>query len=692
MSESVAERIARLRELIHYHNYRYYVLNDPEISDAEYDALFRELQRLEAEHPELITPDSPTQRVGGEPLDRFEKVQHPVPMLSLSNAFGPDELRAWRDRIQRLLPPETVQQLAYVVEPKIDGLTVVLHYQDGQFVLGATRGDGYEGEDITANLRTVKAIPLRIPVVPDGPPPRRLVVRGEAYMPREAFERMNAELAARGERTFANPRNAAAGSLRQLDPRITASRPLSLWAYQVVLVEGGETLRSQWEALDYLRRLGFPVNPHNRRFEDFEQLVEYCIEWESKRKELPYDTDGLVIKIDDFAIQEQLGVVGNAPRWAVAYKYPSEEAVTKLLDIQVNVGRTGVLTPYAVLEPVRVGGVVVRNATLHNEDYIREKDIRVGDMVVVKRAGEVIPQVVRAMKELRTGEEREWHMPDRCPACGEPVVRPEGEVAYYCVNASCPAQLVRLVEYFASRGAMDIEGLGEKQAKLFVEKGLVRDVADLFYLKPEQLLALEGYKEKRVQNLMNAIEAAKNRPLARLITALGIKFVGNTVAEILAQHYHSIDALMQASVEELTQIEGIGPKIAQSIVDWFSRESNRRVIEKLRAAGVRMADEVPEAPPAEGPRPLEGKTFVITGTLPSMTREEAIELITRHGGRVTNSVSRKTDYLVVGASPGSKLRRAQELGVPTIDENGLLALIKGDGAEASLAETQTESP
>ena len=674
MMESVAERIARLRDLIRYHAYRYYVLDAPEISDAEYDALFRELQRLEAEHPELITPDSPTQRVGGEPLDRFEKVTHPVPMLSLSNAFGPEELRAWHERALRLLPPELIPGLAYTVEPKIDGLTVVLHYEDGLFTLGATRGDGLVGEDITANLRTVPAVPLRIPVLGNGQPPRRLVVRGEAYMPRDAFERMNAELATRGERTFANPRNAAAGSLRQLDPRVTASRPLSLWAYQVVLVEGGEMPRSQWEALEYLRQMGFPVNPHNRRFDNFQAVVDYCTEWEPKRRELNYDTDGLVIKIDSFAIQERLGYVGNAPRWATAYKYPSEEAVTRLLEIGVNVGRTGTLNPYAVLEPVRVGGVVVRNATLHNEDYIIEKDIRVGDMVVVKRAGEVIPQVIRPLEELRTGNERVWRMPDRCPVCHEPVVRPEGEVAYYCVNAACPAQLVRLVEHFVSRGAMDIEGIGSKQAELFVAKGLIHDVADIFYLQPEQLLKLEGYKEKRVQNLMNGIQAAKNRPLARVLTALGIKFVGSVVAETLARHYRSIDALMRASVDELTQIEGIGPRIAQSVVDWFSRESNRRVIEKLKAAGIRTADEVPAAPPVEGPLPLAGKTFVITGTLPTMSREAATEFIIRHGGKVTNSVSRKTDYLVVGEAPGSKLQRAQELGVPIIDEAGLFKL------------------
>ncbi len=675
MSESIAERIARLREAVRYHAYRYYVLDAPEISDAEYDALFRELQRLEEEHPDLVTPDSPTQRVGGEPLDHFEKVTHPEPMLSLSNSFGPEELQAWRDRALRLLPSPMADQLAYVVEPKIDGLTVVLHYQDGLFVLGATRGDGSVGEDITANLRTVPTVPLRIPVTDHERPPRRLVVRGEVYMPRDAFERMNAELAARDERTFANPRNAAAGSLRQLDPRITASRPLSLWAYQVVVVEGGETLSSQWEALDYLRRLGFPVNPFSRRFKTFEAVIQHCKEWEPKRRELNYDTDGLVIKIDDFAVQERLGAVGNAPRWATAYKYPSEEAVTRLLEIGVNVGRTGTLNPYAVLEPVQVGGVIVRNATLHNEDYIIEKDIRVGDMVVVKRAGEVIPQVVRSLSELRTGAEREWRMPDHCPVCGEPAVRPEGEVAYYCVNAACPAQLVRLVEHFVSRGAMDIESMGFKQAELFVVKGLIRDVADIFYLKPEQLLALEGYKERRVQNLMNGIAAAKDRPLARLLAALGIKFVGSVVAETLAGHYRSIDALMQASVDELTQIEGIGPRIAQSVVDWFSRESNRQVIEKLRAAGVRLAEEAPAVAPMEGPLPLAGKTFVITGTLPTMSREEATGLIIRYGGKVTSSVSRKTDYLVAGDAPGSKLQRAQELGVPVIDEAGLLRLV-----------------
>ncbi|HIC89957.1 MAG TPA: NAD-dependent DNA ligase LigA [Anaerolineae bacterium] len=681
-SLEIEERARRLRAAVNYHNYRYYVLDAPVISDAEYDALFRELVRLEEAYPELRTPDSPTQRVGGAPAERFAKVTHPVPMLSLGNAFGPDELRAWRDRISRLLPEGLPDNTEYVVEPKIDGLTVVLHYQNGTFTLGATRGDGIEGEDITANLRTVKSLPLRIPVQAasgDGrglevASPARLVVRGEAYMTVADFERFNVEQQAKGGKTYANPRNLAAGSLRQLDPRVTAERPLRLWTYQVVLAEGGPTLRTQWEALAYLRSLGFPVNPHNRLLNDFEAVVQHCIEWDDQRRKLAYQTDGLVIKLNNFALHERLGVVGNAPRWAVAYKYPSEEAVTRLLNIGINVGRTGTLNPYAELEPVRVGGVTVTHATLHNADYIREKDIRIGDMVVVKRAGEVIPQVVRSVVELRTGDEKVFHMPDHCPVCGEPVVHPEGEVAYYCVNSACPAQLVRLVEHFASRGAMDIEGLGIKQAELFVDKGLIHDVADLYYLKEEQLLELDGFQEKRARNLLAAIEASKSRPPDRLLTALGIKFVGSTVAETLMAHYGSIDALAQATEEELEQIEGIGPRIARSVVEWFAHEPNRRVVEKLRKAGVKMTMERKELE-EERPQSLDGLTFVITGTLPGMSRQEARALIESYGGKVTGSVSRRTSYVLVGENPGSKLQRAEQLGVPVIDLNELRRMI-----------------
>jgi len=674
----VRQRLEDLRQQIHYHNYRYYVLDDPVISDDAYDALYRELQELEAAHPELITPDSPTQRVGGELREEFRAVEHPRPMLSLSNAFNPDELRAWRDRFLRLLP-EGYPEPAYVVEPKIDGLTVVLHYHDGLFTLGATRGDGYRGEDITPNLRTIKALPLRIPVAPANDEsseslaaPTRLVVRGEAYMPIDAFEAFNRQQEAAGKKTYANPRNTAAGSLRVLDPSITASRPLSLFCYQVVEMEGGPELTSQWQALDYLRRLGFPVNDLNRRFTDFEAVVAYCVAWEPVRETLNFEADGLVIKIDDFATQERLGAVGNAPRWAIAYKYPAPEAVTRLKRIVVNVGRTGALTPAAELEPVRIGGVTVTNATLHNADYIAEHDIREGDMVIVKRAGEVIPQVLGPVLELRPPGTKPWRMPDRCPACGEPVEHPEGEVAYYCVNAACPAQLVRRIEHFVSRGAMDIEGFGLRQAELFVEQGLVHDVADIYYLTAEQLLPLEGFAEKKVANLLAAIEASKSRHPARLLNGLGIRGVGTTVAQLLIDHYGSLDALASASPEEMEQIPGIGPKLAQSVADWFAHEPNREVLRKLKAAGVRT--EV-EKVTKTGPQPLAGLTFVITGTLPTMSREQASAFIKAHGGRVTGSVSSKTDYLLAGERPGSKLAQAEKLGVPVIDEATLRRMV-----------------
>ncbi len=678
-----AQRIEELREQVRYHAYRYYVLDDPVISDDAYDALYRELQELETSHPELTTPDSPTQRVGGEVREEFVAVEHPRPMLSLQNAFNPEELRAWRERFIRLLPDDYPEP-AYVVEPKIDGLTVVLHYSAGLFTLGATRGDGVRGEDITLNLRTVKALPLRIPVQPasssspkgeaEGRPliPARLVVRGEAYMPIDAFEAFNREQEALGKKTYANPRNTAAGSLRVLDSSITASRPLSLFCYQIVELDGGPELTSQWQALGFLHQLGFPVSALNRRFTDFEHLVGYVVAWEAERERLNFEADGLVVKIDDFATQDRLGAVGNAPRWAVAYKYPAPEAVTRLKRIVVNVGRTGSLNPAAELEPVRIGGVTVSNATLHNADYVAERDIREGDMVVVKRAGEVIPQVLRPVLELRPPDTRPWQMPDRCPVCGEPVEHPEGEVAYYCVNAACPAQLVRSVEHFVSRGAMDIEGFGIRQAELFVELGFLHDVADIYYLAADQLLPLEGFGEKKVTNLLAAIEASKERSPARLLTALGIQGVGSTVAEVLIDRFGSLDALAAAPREELQQIPGIGPKLADSVVDWFARGPNRRVVDKLKAAGVRV-----EAQKAEvvGPQPLAGLTFVITGTLPALSREQATALIQDHGGKVTGSVSAKTDYLVAGEKAGSKLAKAEKLGVPVIDEAALHRMV-----------------
>jgi DNA ligase (NAD+) len=673
----VVERLKALREAIRYHAYRYYVLDDPVVSDAEYDALWRELVALEAEHPDLVTSDSPTQRVPGEPSERFVKVTHPAPILSLANAFGPDELIAWRDRVMKLLPSEEQAGVHYVVEPKIDGLTVVLHYEEGRLALGATRGDGEVGEDITANLRTVRSVPLSLPALQSAPvlAPRRLVVRGEAYVPVADFERFNAEQEAAGERTYANPRNFAAGSLRQLDARITAARPIALWVYQIVSLEGAgpDEPRTQWEALAYLRRLGFPVEPRVRLLADFDYVVDLCETWGGTvRKQLPYEADGLVVKINDFGTQVRLGYVGKDPRWAIAYKYPAEEAVTRLLEIKVNVGRTGTLNPYAVLEPVQVGGVTVTNATLHNEDYILDKDIRVGDLVAVKRAGEVIPQVLRPLPEVRTGEERAWQMPKVCPVCGEPAMRVAGEVATYCVNSACPAQLVRGVEHFVSRGAMDIAGFGIKQAELFVELGFIHDLADVYYLDPDRLIGLEGFGERKVANLMAALELSKGQPPARLLTALGIRGVGEVVADLLMDHYESIDALALAAVEELQAVPGIGPILARSIVDWFAQAPNQQTIVRLRAAGVKMAQR--KVTPEVDSLPFSGLTFVITGTLPTMSREAARDFVKARGGKVTDSVSKNTSYLLAGEAAGSKLSKAVQLGVPVIGEARLFQM------------------
>ena len=673
--EEVQRRVEQLRHEIHYHNYRYYVLDSPVISDAEYDALMAELRRLEEQYPELVTPDSPTQRVGAPPAPEFAQVRHPAPILSLENAFGPEETRAWLERISKLLPPGT--RLNFVVEPKIDGLSVVLHYRDGAFSLGATRGDGEVGEDVTANLRTVHQLPLRIPVAPDGPkPPPYLVVRGEAYMTVRDFEEFNRRQAEKGEKTFANPRNAAAGSLRQLDSRITAHRPISLLCYQVVAYEGEPAPPpTQWETLQYLRALGFPVPEQAAHFPNLEGAIAYCQEWERKRDTLPYEADGMVIKVNDLRTVAELGVVGRTPRGMLAYKFPGREATTRLLEIRVNVGRTGVLTPYAVLEPVSIGGVTVTKATLHNFDYITEKDIRVGDRVIVKRAGEVIPYIVGPVVDVRTGEERPYIPPDRCPACGEPVSRVPGEVAVYCTNAACPAQLVRHISYFASRGAMDIETLGEKTARLLVDRGLVKDIADLYFLRKEDLLGLEGFAEKKAENLLAGIASSKGQPFSRMLAALGIPQVGGVVAETLARQFRSVEALAAATDEELQRIPGIGPEIARSVAAWFRRPRHREIVEKLRRAGVKLAEEAPVV--EAGLQPLTGLTFVITGTL-SRPREEVAAMIERYGGKVTDSVSRKTDYLIVGEAPGgTKYRRAQELGVPMIGEEELMRMIGG---------------
>jgi len=671
-SQSVAlhQRLEELRRAIHYHNYRYHVLDDPVISDYEFDRLLAELRQIEADHPEWITPDSPTQRVGSMPATKFEKVRHPAPILSLANAFSAEDVRAWYERILKL--DERVSQTSYVVEPKIDGLSVVLHYRDGVFILGATRGDGEIGEDVTVNLRTLKSLPLRVPINEKGPPALPyLAVRGEVYMNVHDFEELNQRLEAAGEKTYLNPRNTAAGSLRQLDPALTASRPLNLLTYQIVAAEG-ELPRTQWETLGYLRDLGFPVTQHASLHPTLDSAIAECQAWADKRDTLPYEVDGMVIKINDLVLAQNLGFVGKDPRGAIAFKFPAQEVTTRLLGIGVNVGRTGVLTPYAMLEPVDIGGVIVKQATLHNFDYIAEKDIRIGDRVRVKRAGEVIPYVIGPVEALRTGDEQVYQPPKICPSCGEPVENLPGEVYWYCVNASCPAQLIRNLEHFVSRPAMDIVGLGIRIVEQLVEAGLVKDVADLYTLRREDLLKLEGFADKKVDNLLTAIQASKTQPLARLITALGIRGVGEVMAADLSRVYTDLDQLSHASLEELQTLEGVGPNTAQAIVDWFARPANRRILEKLRSAGVWPTSQAVQQ--AVEQQPFAGLTFVITGTLPSMSRDDVKDYIQSRGGKVTDSVSKKTSYLVVGDAPGSKLAKAQELGVPILDETGLRRL------------------
>lgn len=673
-ADSLRQRLEQLRREINYHNYRYHVLDAPVISDAEFDRLMAELKRIEAGRPEWVTPDSPSQRAGAIPLERFEKVRHPAPILSLANAFGADEARAWFERIRKLDP--RVASARFVVEPKIDGLSVVLHYREGVFAQGATRGDGEVGEDITQNLRTVKALPLRIPVFSNQlsviSPPSYLVVRGEAFIPIQDFEALNRQLEEAGEKTYLNPRNTAAGSLRQLDPALTASRPITLLVYQIVHSEGGKVPTSQWEILEYLRALGFPVTDVAKRFDNIEDAIAYAETWDRKRDELPYEADGMVIKIDDLRLAADLGFVGKDPRGAVAFKFPAREVSTGLLEIRVNVGRTGVLTPYAVLEPVEISGVIVERATLHNFDFIAEKDIRPGDRVLVKRAGDVIPYVIGPLSEARSGAEQPYVPPQTCPACGQPVEHFEGEVAWYCVNAACPEQLVRNVEHFVSRGAMDIVGLGIKIVEQLIEAGLVKDVADLYTLRRERLLELEGFADKKADNLLASIEASKSRSLARLLTALGMRDVGEVVAADLARHFPDLDALAHATADDLMQIEGVGPNIAAAIVDWFARPANRQVLAKLKAASVWPAHR--PSSPVRGP--LTGLTFVVTGTLAGFSREGVKEFIAAHGGRVSESVGRNTDYLVVGETPGSKLDKARQLGIRIIDETALRNMVK----------------
>ena len=666
------EQAAHLREQINYHLYRYHVLDAPVISDAEYDALYRQLAELEAKHPELVVHDSPTQRAGAEPLDAFEKVRHPEPMLSLANAFDIEGLKAWRIRIGRLLEEDT--KLQYVAEPKIDGLTVVLTYRNGQFVQGATRGNGEVGEDITQNLRTIYSVPARIPVDPASAlaEPAYLVVRGEAFFPLDKFEALNQARLEEGLALYMNPRNTAAGSLRQLDPAATASRPLALLCYDLITWDGIDVPDGQWQRLQLLRDLGFPVSSDVEFCEDLLEVAVSYAGWIEKRNEINYEVDGLVVKINDQPLARSLGFAGKDPRGALAMKFPAQVKTTKLLDVVVNVGRTGILAPNAVLEPVEIGGVIVKNATLHNFDEIARKDIRIGDTVMIKRAGDVIPYVIGPVVDLRNGTERLVSPPARCPFCDAAVISPPDEVAIYCDNPACPEQLIRRVEYFVGRSAMDIDNFGSQTGTLLIEQGLIKDIAGIYALESESLLALEGFKEKKVDNLLGGIERSKAQPANRVLTALGIRFVGSVVAGLLLDALGSIEAIDLASRERLEEIEGIGPETAANVEAWFAEPVNRELMTKLKTAGLRFEAEQP----AELSNALQGQTFVITGTLPDMSRNEARAFIEDHGGRVTSSVSGRTNYVVAGEAAGSKLEKARQLGVAVLDQESLRRLVE----------------
>ncbi|RLA81840.1 MAG: DNA ligase (NAD(+)) LigA [Deltaproteobacteria bacterium] len=661
----IEEKVKKLRKEIEYHNYRYYVLNDPVISDPEYDALMRELEELERQYPELITPNSPTQRVGAPPVEEFGTVVHTIPMLSLANAFDEREVIEFDQRVKRFL--RTEEEIEYVAEPKMDGVAVEVVYERGELVVGSTRGDGYQGEDITQNIRTIKTIPL-ILVDEEEEVPEKIAVRGEVYMEIEDFKKLNWMREERGEPLFANPRNAAAGSLRQLDPSITAQRPLKVYFYAVGEVVGRE-FESQWEVLQTLPKWGLRVNPMVELCPNILKAIDYYRHILEVKDEVPYEMDGVVLKVNSFELQRRLGEVSRSPRWAVAFKFPAHEATSQILDIVVQVGRTGVLTPVAVLRPVQVGGVEVKRATLHNQDEIDRKDVRIGDHVLVRRAGDVIPEVVKVIKERRTGKERKFRMPERCPVCGSEVVRLPGEVAFRCVGLSCPAQLKGRIRHFASRRAMDIEGLGVKLIDQLVDKGLVKDLSDIYYLTKEELAGLERMADKSAQNIIDAIERSKKTTLARFLNALGIRLVGEHLSQVLAERF-SLEQLFTVTEEELMAVPEIGPEVAQSVVRFFRDERNRKTIKRILEAGVSF-----EEAASEEERPLEGKVFVFTGALESMTREEAKNLVERLGGKAASSVSRKVDYVVVGKDPGSKYDKARELGLTIIDEEDFKKLV-----------------
>jgi DNA ligase (NAD+) len=675
--DEIKSRIEKLRAEINRHNYLYHVQDSPEISDAEYDALMRELKKLEEENPQFLTPDSPTQRVGAAPVEAFGVVEHTRPLLSLGNAFSDDDLLAWYTRTIKMVGQRPFD---FVCEHKIDGLAIALTYENGQFTTGATRGDGFKGENITQNLRTIRSIPLSVPK--DAPP--HFEVRGEVYLPKTGFHKLNREREEEGLQLFANPRNAAAGSVRQLDPRITAKRPLDIFIYMLGWAEGKEIPATHWEIMEWLKSLGFKINSNNRRAKTIEEIKDYYHTWVEQRAGLAYEADGVVIKINQRNIQDELGDIGHEPRWAIAYKFPALQGITVLKSIEISVGRTGTLNPFANLEPVKVGGVTIKSAALHNEDDIRRKDIREGDTVILQRAGDVIPEVIgpTPSSKERTGRAGEFSLLDKlpkneqgqpvCPECRQTsIIKPEGEVMYYCVNAACPAQARQRIEHFASRGAMDIRGIGESMSVTLYDRGLAKNAADLYYLKQEQLAELDRMGEKSASNIINAIANSKKRPLARIIYALGIRHIGEENAAILAEKFATIDKLAQASREDLMQISSIGPKIADSVTAFFKNEENRNIIQKLKGAGV-FPEEITAAPPD---LPLSGKEFVLTGKLESFSRPEAESIVKALGGSAKDNVTKKTDYVVYGADPGSKLTRARELGIKAIEEKEFIKLI-----------------
>ncbi|HDS44611.1 MAG TPA: NAD-dependent DNA ligase LigA [Methanomicrobia archaeon] len=670
-NEAVTKRIEELRELIRYHNYRYYVLDAPEIADAEYDRLFAELVDLEQRHPELITHDSPTQRIGAKPLEEFGTYEHRIPMLSLNSVTAEADVRDFDDRVRRLLGPESV--IEYVVEPKIDGLAMELVYDQGTFSAGSTRGDGYTGEDITQNLRTINSIPLRIRAdAPDETaPPALLEVRGEVYMPLSKFRALNTKLGERGEKTFANPRNAAAGSVRQLDPKVTAARPLDFFAYGIGRLEG-RTVSSQKEALAYLKQIGFRINPLIQQFTDIDAVIRYHNTVQQQRDQLDYEIDGVVVKVNNIAQQELLGTISRSPRWAIAYKFPAREEFTRVNDIIVQVGRTGALTPVAILEPVQIAGVTVSRATLHNEDELRRKDVRIGDTVVVERAGDVIPEVVSVITSKRTGKEQAFQMPQNCPVCGSDVIK-EGPIAR-CIGVACPAQLKERIKHFAALRALNIEGLGEKVIEQLVDRGMVADPADLFFLTKRELVRLERMGEKSAQKILLALDRSKHTSFARLIHALGIRHVGEHTASLLAEQFLTLEALQNATYDDLTGIPEIGPEVAKSIRLFFAQPGTKQLLQKLERAGVKY--EIKAAAATAAPPALKGKTFVFTGRI-SLPREEAKALVERRGGKVASSVSKRTDYLVAGEEPGSKYQQAQKLRITILDEQAFRAMVEG---------------